>query len=83
MTEFDKVRLTRANKREFEQMAATWNVLQNQINSMDEDTLAKLLIWELENKQRIHFLNRIKSRHNRVRDIRERQELFGDVGIKN
>lgn len=83
MIEFGGVYLTNRDKRIFERIAATWNILQNQINTMDEDTLAKLLIWELENKRRIYFLNRIKSRHNRVRDNRERQELFGDAGIKN
>lgn len=76
---FEDVRVTRKDERRFQEIAGTWNHLQNSLNMLSEDDLVKLLRWELDNGRRIHMLNRIKSRHNRIRDQRERGELFGLV----
>lgn len=69
--------LTRGDRKRFDEIAHSWNTLQNHLNGMDEADLAKLFKWENEGQRRIHLLNRIKSRHNRVRDQREREEIFG------
>jgi hypothetical protein len=75
MSMFDGVRLRAEDNARFEEIASTWNVLQNHISSLDEDTLLKLLLWELEGNRRMYFVNRIKARHNRLRDARERSEM--------
>jgi hypothetical protein len=51
------------------------------LNTLDEETLAKLMHWELNGQRRFYVINRIKSRHNRLRDMRERTELLGDLNV--
>jgi hypothetical protein len=65
----------------FEDIAYSWNRLQNVLSMLDEVTLIKMYQWEMDNARRIHFLNRIKSRHTRLRDQRERAEIFDEFGI--
>jgi hypothetical protein len=76
---FLDVTLTKKDRAYFQDVAASWNVLQNYLMTLDEETLVKLMRWELDNDRRIHFLNRIKSRHGRLRDQRERKELFEEL----
>ena len=70
-------RPTAEDVKRFEDIAYSWNTLQNVLQGLDEKALVKLFRWEFDNEHRIHILNRIKSRHNRVRDQRERLEIFG------
>jgi hypothetical protein len=76
---FLEATVTRRDARKFQEVGKSWNVLQNTLNVLDEETLVKMLKWEMDNQRRIHFLNRIKSRHNRLRDQRERRELFEEM----
>ena len=73
---FIEVRVTNTDRKRFEQIAHSWNELQNHLGVMTEDELVKLIRWELDTYNRIHVLNRVKGRHNRLRDQRERNELF-------
>lgn len=75
MNIFD-VKVTRSDRIQFNKIGSSWNVLMNHINALDETTLVKMLRWELDDRRRMFVLNRLKSRHNRLRDARERAELF-------
>ena len=75
----DPIKITKAEKAKFEELAHSWNTLQNVISSLDEETLVKLYHWERDGHNRIHLLNRLKSKHNRVRDTRERREVLDDA----
>ena len=76
---FEEIKLSKRDKIECRRIASTWNALSNLINTLDEETLVKLVRWELDGRRRMFVLNRLKSRHNRQRDIRERTELFKEL----
>jgi hypothetical protein len=73
---FIDVVVTKSEASRFAEIASTWNVLQNYIGRLDEDELARLLRWELDNQRRMYVINKIKARHSRLRDSRERKEIL-------
>ena len=78
---FMTAEVSKEEERYFKDVAASWNILQNSLTHIEEDMLVKLFRWEMDNQRRVHLLNRIKSRHNRLRDQRERKELFEDFTL--
>jgi hypothetical protein len=73
---FLEAAVSKAEAARFKEIAGTWNILQNYIGRLEEDELAKLLKWELNNQRRMYVINKIKSRHSRLRDTRERKEIL-------
>ena len=67
-----------SDNRKFQKILSSWQSLHFYINALDENTLIQLFIWERERQNRIYILNRLKARHGRLRDARERNEIFGD-----
>jgi hypothetical protein len=68
-----------ADAKRFAEIAGTWNRLQLHLDTLDEEDLCKLMKWELTNQRRLHVLNRVKSRYNRIRDSRERAEFVAEM----
>jgi hypothetical protein len=71
-----EARVTRSDAERFDEIAGTWNKLQLYLDVLTENDLCKLLNWEINNQRRLYIINRVKSRHNRLRDARERHELL-------
>lgn len=73
---FGNVRLTRKDKAWFNDIAKSWGHLQNYLYDLTEEDLVKMMRWELDGPKRLYHINRIKGRHNRLRDQRERSEIL-------
>lgn len=53
-----------------------WATLNNHVQTLDEATLTALLKQERKGQRRTQFLIRIYGRYNKLRTIRERNELL-------
>jgi hypothetical protein len=62
---------------QFAKILSSWHTLQSYMPMLDEDTLVRIFYFEKNYKNRMPLLNRLKARHNRLRDMRERSEIFG------
>ena len=53
-----------------------WNVLNSKIMDLKEREVWNLLVNEIENRQRQQVMLRLHARGNKLRAIRERNEVF-------
>lgn len=54
-----------------------WRVLNQHLNTFDEEKVRILLEHEVKNRRRAMFLQRLHQRYNALRVSRERIELLG------
>jgi hypothetical protein len=54
-----------------------WRVLNQHLNTLNEDEVKALLDHEIQNRARAMFLQRLHQRYNAMRVSRERIELLG------
>jgi len=59
-----------------EKMLRDYNYLNNQLHTLTEAELRSMLNYELSTKKRKVYLERLHQRYCKLRDIRERQEIF-------
>jgi hypothetical protein len=69
---------TKEEEEKFAEILSSWHSLQSFMPALDEQTLIRMFNFERRHKNRMALLNRLKARHNRLRDLRERAEIFGD-----
>lgn len=53
------------------------------LNRADEYTLRKLIRYEIITRQRAHVLRRLRRRHNKLRNRREREEIIAYIQDHN
>lgn len=61
----------------YERILSTWGELNKALNKLTEKELNALLQRERTGKRRNAYLSRLHGRFNKLRAIRERQELLG------
>lgn len=58
-----------------------WDTLNSYVQELTEEELKELLLEEKKGQKRLAFLIRIYGRYNKLRTIRERNELITDKGV--
>jgi len=54
-----------------------YNLLNNQLSSLTEEQLWKLIEMEIAGRKRKSFIERIHQRYSKLKTARERDEIFG------
>lgn len=73
----DRVKYSKAEAVQLDHQLRNWSYLHIELaNITEEDWLLKMIKYELDNKGRVQIITRLKTRHNKMRDKRERQEIL-------
>ena len=73
---FLKSTIVKRTEREgLEDATSNWLKINEKLNTFTEEELKKMILLELQTKQRLHILHRLKRRFDRVRGDRERREI--------
>lgn len=63
-------------KIDFAQESASWkNFIDWLREQKDEETVKEYIFFEIKNQNRPHFIDRARTRYNKIRSIRELKEL--------
>jgi len=61
----------------YEKTMSNWSYLALELPQiMSEEVLLKMVRFEMETKQRVYIIDRLLSRHNSIRNRRERAEFL-------
>lgn len=72
------IKIGEPERLEYAEHASNWMKLSSHLPRMEENAVRAFMLLEWKGPRRIHVLGRLKSRYNRMRNVREDRELLWD-----
>lgn len=80
-TILEGIELSKKEEKDISTKLKTWHTFVASITDMSEDYLLKAMSYEISQACRINIIDRLRTRYNKVRALRELRELEESLGL--